>query len=138
MFDKKLSNTSFMNTTNVYSPIYRKRYFEGYSKGFNPFIQDDLGKKDDAFNSGFESGRFDYESMNGKISEGIPLRIVTKKILEDFLLAGMLGLRIDSDNYTVFQINNIRKWYLCGVEMYDPNESIYLFNILEQNGIQII
>lgn len=127
-----------MTTKNIYSSAYRKKYFEGYSKGFNPFMQDDLEKKDEAFIAGFESGRLEYESMNGKISEGIPLRIVTKKILEDFLLAGMLGLRIDSDNYTPFQISNIRKWYLCGIEMYDPNESSYLFNVLEQNGIQII
>lgn len=125
-----------MNTKNIYSPAYRKKYFEGYSKGFNPFVHIESLKKGEAFNSGYASGRMDYESMNGKVEEGIPLRIVTKKILEDFLLAGMLGLKIDSDNYNLFQISIIRKWYLCGVEMYDPQESIYLFNILEENGIQ--
>lgn len=126
-----------MSTKNIYSPTYRKKYFEGYSNGFNPFVQIDSVEKGDAFNSGYTSGSMDYESMNGKISEGIPLRIVTKKILEDFLLAGMIGLKVDSDDYNNFQISVIRKWYLCGVEMYDPNESIYLFNILEKNGIQI-
>lgn len=126
-----------MSTKNIYSPTYRKKYFEGYSNGFNPFIQIDSLKKGHAFNSGYTSGSMDYESMNGKISDGIPLRIVTKKILEDFLLAGMIGLKVDSDDYNTFQISVIRKWYLCGVEMYDPNESIYLFNILEENGIQI-
>ncbi|TDD98748.1 hypothetical protein [Flavobacterium cellulosilyticum] len=126
-----------MSTKNIYSPTYRKKYFEGYSKGFNPFLANESSKKGEAFNSGFTSGRMDYESMNGAINEGIPLRIVTKKILEDFLLAGMIGLKIDSDNYNLFQISVIREWYLCGVEMYNPKESMYLFNILEENGIQI-
>jgi hypothetical protein len=38
--------------------------------------------------------------MNGYLSAGIPTRIVTDKVLEDFLLAGMLGMPIDTDNYT--------------------------------------
>lgn len=126
-----------MRTTDIYSATYRKNYFEGYSEGFNPFVQLNLQSKDEAFNLGYTSGKMDYESMNGNINDGIPLKIVTKKILEDFLLAGMLGLKIDSDDYNMYQISVIRKWYICGVEMYDPKESIYLFKILEENGIQM-
>jgi len=138
MFDvENIKYNNNMSTKNIYSPTYRKKYFEGYSEGFNPFLQMEYVKKEEAFDSGFASGRMDYENMNGNINEGIPLRIVTKKILEDFLLAGMFGLKIDSDNYTSFQISVIRKWYLCGIEMYNPKESMYLFKILEENGIQM-
>jgi len=126
-----------MNTKNIYSPAYRKVYFEGYSNGLNPFFQVNFKKNNDAFNSGFISGRADYERMNGDVSKGIPQRIVTNKILEDFLLAGLLGLSIDAEGYTSYQLSIIRKWYLSGVEKYDPNESIYLFAILERNGIYI-
>lgn len=126
-----------MSTQNIYSPTYRKKYFEGYSDGFNPFLQINCAKKGEAYKSGYTAGKMDYENMNGSINDGIPLKIVTKKILEDFLLAGMLGLKIDSDDYSMYQIGIIRQWYICGVEMYDPKESIYLFNVLEENGIQI-
>ena len=125
-----------MNTKNIYSPTYRKNYFEGYSNGFNPFFQVNSNNHDEAFDAGFNSGRIDYERMNGAIDEGIPKRIVTNKILEDFLLAGLLGLSIDIEDYTSHQLSIIRKWYLSGVEKYDPNESIYLFAILKKNGIQ--
>jgi len=126
-----------MDTKNIYSPAYRQDYFEGYSNGLNPFLQVNCDNKGDAFNSGFDSGRMDYEGMNGSIIEGIPQRIVTNKVLEDFLLSGLLGLSIETDGYTSFQLNIIAKWYLSGIEKYDPNESIYLFRILEKNGIEI-
>ena len=54
--------------------------------------------------------------MNGYIVDGIPERIVTIKILEDFLLAGILGLSIETEGYTIFQLNVISKWYQSGVE----------------------
>ncbi len=126
-----------MNTKNIFSSAYRKDYFEGYSNGLNPYLKVNFKKNDDAFSSGFNSGRNDYERMNGDINEGIPLRIVTNKVLEDFLLAGLIGLSIDTEGYTHFQLSVIRKWYLSGLEKYDPNESIYLFAILKKNGIQI-
>ena len=75
--------------------------------------------------------------MIGRILEGIPQRIVTVKILEDFLLAGMLGLGIDDEGYNFFQLNGIAKWYESGIEKYDPNQCVYLSEILEGNGIQI-
>jgi hypothetical protein len=125
-----------MNTKNIFDSVYRQEYFEGYSNGINPFPQTNCNKSSEAFNSGFNSGRMDYEEMNGDIKNGIPQRIVTNKVLEDFLLAGLLGLSIDSDGYTAYQLDVIEKWYLSGVEKYDPNQSIYLFEILEENGIQ--
>nr|WP_314896455.1 hypothetical protein [uncultured Flavobacterium sp.] len=121
----------------IFSPAYRQDYVEGYSIGLNPFQQFNTAKKNDAFISGFNSGRSDYERMNGYISEGIPQRIITDKVLEDFLIAGLLGLPFEADGYTSHQINMIEKWYQSGIEKYDPNQSICLFEILEENGILI-
>jgi hypothetical protein len=126
-----------MSTKNVFNSVYRQEYFEGYTRGINPLPQVEYHKDSVAFMAGFKSGRMDYEEMNGSVKEGIPQRIVNNKVLEDFLLAGLLGLSIDTDGYTLFQLEVIEKWYLSGVEKYDPNQSIYLFEILEENGIQM-
>ncbi len=127
-----------MDTKNIFSTTYRQDYFQGYSNGFNPFLEINSKKSSVAFISGFNSGRMDYEEMNGRIAEGIPQRIVTTKILEDFLLAGLLGLSIeDTNEYTSHQINIISKWYQSGVEKYDPSQSVYLSSILEEGGIQM-
>ncbi|MFI0490042.1 hypothetical protein [Flavobacterium sp.] len=126
-----------MNTKNIFDPTYRQDYLEGYSNGSNPFFKVNCKEKSEAFNSGFNSARTEYERMNGHILEGIPQRIVTVKVLEDFLLAGMLGLSVDNEGYTFFQLNVIAKWYESGIEKYDPNQSVYLSEILEENGIQI-
>jgi hypothetical protein len=127
-----------MDTKNIFSTTYRQDYFQGYSNGFNPFLEINNEKSSVAFISGFNSGRMDYEEMNGQISKGIPQRTVTIKVLEDFLLAGLLGLSIeDTNEYTVYQLNIISKWYQSGVEKYDPSQSIYLSTILEETGIQL-
>jgi hypothetical protein len=127
-----------MDTKNIFSTAYRQDYFDGHSNGMNPFLQIDSTKSSVAFISGFNSGRMDYEEMNGQISKGIPKRIVTIKVLEEFLLAGLLGLSIeDTDDYSLYQLNIIAKWYQSGVEKYDPSQSVYLFDILEENGIQV-
>ena len=122
---------------NIFSPTYRQDYFEGYSIGLNPYKSIECTEKSKAFYSGFESGRLDYESRNGKICDGIPNCIVTNKILEEFLLAGLLGLSIETDSYTIFQLNVIVKWYQSGTEKYDPSQTNYLLTILENKGIEI-
>jgi len=121
---------------NIFNPIYRVDYLDGYSSGLNPYLklQDD---KSEAYVFGFEQGRADYERMNGKVTYGIPQLIVTNKVLEDFLLAGMLGMDIDSDGYNAFQIDVIQKWYQSGVEKYDPSQCSYLLSILEENDIEL-
>ena len=122
---------------NIFNPVYRHDYLEGYTLGLNPYSKE-LEHQNDAYNFGFSQARLDYESKNGKISNGIPQLIVTNKVLEDFLLAGMLGMSINADGYTAFQIEVIQKWYESGVEKYDANQSLYLLAILEQNGIEIV
>lgn len=122
---------------NIFNPIYRQDYLQGYSNGSNPYLTIP-GKKNEAFIYGFNQGRLDYERMNGKIIHGIPKLIVTNKVLEDFLLAGMLGISINEDGYTAFQIDVISKWYQSGIEKYNPNHSSYLIALLEDNGIDII
>jgi hypothetical protein len=121
----------------IFGPVYREHYFDGYSKGLNPFMEFNFAKANEAFIAGFDSGRSDYERMNGTISGGIPQCIVTDKILEDFLLAGLLGLSTDTENYTSFQKDLISRWYQSGLEKQEPNQSITLDELLEKNGIQI-
>lgn len=122
---------------NIFNPIYRQDYLKGYSNGQNPYLEV-KEKQNEAYIYGFNQGRQDYERMNGKIIHGIPKLIVTNKVLEDFLLAGMLGISINDDDYTAFQIDVISKWYQSGIEKYNPNQSSYLLGILEENGIEII
>jgi hypothetical protein len=127
-----------MAIKNIFGSSYRQDYLDGYSNGQNPTVQMDSEKCSLGYISGFNSGRMDYEEMNGPISKGIPPRIVNIKILEDFLLAGLLGLSIEeTDDYTPFQLSVIAKWYISGVENYDPSHSTYLFDVLEDIGIQI-
>jgi hypothetical protein len=122
---------------NIFSPINRQDYLKGFSNGQNPYLKVEESQTD-AYIFGFNQGRLDYERMNGKIIHGIPKLIVTNKVLEDFLLAGMLGISINDDDYTAFQIDVISKWYQSGIEKYNPSQSSYLLGILEENGIDII
>lgn len=122
---------------NIFNPIYRQDYLGGYSKGLNPYLKIPDSQKE-AYIFGFHQGRLEYERMNGKIIHGIPKLIVTNKVLEDFLLAGMLGISINDDGYTAFQIDIISKWYQSGIEKYNPYQSSYLLGILEENGIEIV
>ena len=120
----------------IYNPIYRKDYFEGFSEGLNPtlLLKD---SRSEAFLDGFQLGREEYENLNGKISNGIPQLIVTTKVLEDFLMAGMLGMNIDETGYTPFQIEVIQKWYQSGIEKYDVYSNRSLLTILDNNGIEL-
>jgi hypothetical protein len=68
---------------------------------------------------GFNAGRSEYERMNGLICNGIPQRIVTDMILEDFLIAGLLGF-IDDEGYTAHQVAMIEEWYQSGIESMNP------------------
>lgn len=128
-----------MKPINIFNSSFCQDYFDGYSNGQNPFLLIDSEKSNVAYISGFNSGRMDYEEMNGEVSSGIPQRIVTLKVLEEFFLAGLLGLSIeDDDNYTPYQINVIAKWYQKGIEKYEPSYSTYLFGILNENGIEVV
>lgn len=121
---------------NIFDPIYRSDYYSGYTDGQNPFLSPIMIERhSEAFNTGFTFGRLSYERLNGPISKGIPPIILTDKILEEFLLAGMLGMHIDYDGFTDHQLVIISQWYESGVEKYDPNQNIYLLALLERNGI---
>lgn len=122
---------------NIFNPIYRQDYLEGYSNGLNPFSEVKNNTANSAFNDGFNSGRLDYENLNGSILDGIPKKIITEKILEEFLLAGLLGINVDTEGYTHFQIGKLLTWYQSGIEKYDPEQNSYLLDILEENGIEI-
>ena len=120
---------------NIFCPIYKEEYTKGFSEGLNPHsIYHNQTK---AYTSGFDDGRQEYESMNGYIRNGVPQLIVTTKIVEDFLLAGLLGLYIDYDGYNSYQLYVLEKWYLSGIEKYDHKQSGYLIDLLEKNGIEL-
>jgi len=121
----------------ISNPNYRQDYLDGYSNGFNPFVEVKIKKNNEAFNDGFQSGRLYYESINGCIAEGIPQKIITEKVLEDFLIAGLLDLDINTEGYTNYQMKVLDKWYQSGVEKYEPAQNLYLSLILEENGIQM-
>jgi hypothetical protein len=55
----------------TYNSIYVKEYYEGYSMGINPFSSSNLVKSNAAIYAGFQSGRSEYERMNGYLSAGI-------------------------------------------------------------------
>jgi hypothetical protein len=122
----------------TYDSIYVKEYYEGYSIGVNPFSSSNFIQSSEAIVAGFQSGRSEYERMNGFLSGGIPNRILTDKILEDYLLAGMLGMSIDTLGYTPYQINTIVLWYQSGVEKYEPNQFDSLFGVLEELEVELI
>lgn len=138
ILNKNLLN-AFYNVfmKDIFNPVYRQDYTQGYNNGLNPYIKI-LEEQNKAYVYGFTQGRTDYERMNGKIIHGIPKLIVTNKVLEDFLLAGMLGISTNDDGYTAYQLDVISKWFQSGVEKYDPYQSSYLLGILEENGIDII
>ncbi|MEM0543284.1 hypothetical protein WFZ85_11705 [Flavobacterium sp. j3] len=121
---------------NIFNPVYRQEYLKGYSSGLNPYLTID-DTKNEVYAFGFCQGREEYEKMNGKVVYGIPQLIVTNKVLEDFLLAGMLGMNINADGYNAFQLDIILKWYQSGVEKYNPEQSEYLQEILAENGIEL-
>jgi hypothetical protein len=72
-----------------------------------------------------------------KAVDGIPQQIVTKSVLEDFLLSGLLGLNVETNGYNSCQLRIIEEWYQSGTEKYEPNQSDYLSEILKMNGISV-
>lgn len=121
-----------------YNPVYRDEYLQGFAVGLNPIEENQLvDQSNKAFNSGFQYGREEYERLNGKIALGIPKFILTDKILEEFMLAGMLGMEIEYAHYNSHQLYIIEQWYKSGIEKYDANETIYLVALLESEGIEV-
>ena len=125
------------NMKKALHPTHREEYLKGYAAGLNPYISFNKNNSSDAYHSGFDNGRLEYEAMNGLVFAGIPQRIVTRKTLDDFLLAGMLGLDIDSEGYTTFQLDVIEIWYRNGIEQYNPQQTDYLREVLEEEGIEL-
>lgn len=121
----------------LFNDLYRKNYYRGLAIGLDPYLEFNEAMKNEAVIAGFIAGRMEYERLNGCISNGIPDRIVTDKILEDFLIAGLLGLPIDDEGFTSHQLGLIAEWYQSGVEKYEPNQSILLTEILEKQGIAL-
>ena len=69
---------------NIFNPIYRQDYLQGYSNGLNPYLKI-LNNQNEAHKYGFYQGRLDYERMNGKVIYGIPKLIVTGLLVAGFV-----------------------------------------------------
>ncbi|MBQ0908236.1 hypothetical protein KBJ98_05925 [Flavobacterium sp. F-328] len=121
----------------IINDVYRQNYYRGLAIGLDPYLEFNDAMKNEAVIAGFIAGRMEYERLNGCISKGIPERIVTDKILEDFLIAGLLGLPIDDEGYTAHQLGLIAEWYQSGVEKYEPHVNVLLNDLLEVNGIEM-
>lgn len=122
---------------NTYNASYREQFYAGYASGLNPKQAVSGESKSEAYLSGFSSGRREYERLNGHIIFGIPKRILGKRQLEEFLLAGMLGMDTDTEGYTPHQLDILLKWYQSGIEKYDARQSSYLMTILDSLGIEM-
>ena len=115
----------------------------GYIFGQNPIFLDfeDLTNvapqyNNEAFLAGFKSGRKKYERINGRLEDGIPNKILTDKVLEDFLIAGELGMPMDAIGYNSLQISYITKYYRNGCQYYNSDNDICLYSMLCEFGIE--
>lgn len=127
----------------IFNSKYRKKYIQGYTFGLFPVFADceDMLRvaphyNNEAFISGFQEGRFEYEKLNGKIADGIPENIITEKILADFFLEGKLGLPLAISGFTPHQETLIRQYHQSGYTYYEPDFDISLYILLVANGVE--
>ena len=126
----------------IFNPTYRKTYIQGYTFGLLPVFHDceDMLMiaphfNNEAFITGFNDGRLEYENLNGKVENGIPEHIITEKVLAGFFLEGKLGMRLSTEGYTPHQTELIRKYYQSGYTYYESNFDISLYRHLAINQI---
>jgi hypothetical protein len=125
-------------------PLYRKLYLDGYVFGQNPAFLDceDIAKSaprynNRAFLNGFQTGRKDYEKLNGKLNDGVPRKILTTKILGRFTQSGQLGMPLEAVGYNSHQLKYIKEYYAKGRSNYVPENDFNLYLLLSENGIKI-
>ena len=59
---------------NIFNPVYRQDYLNGYSNGQNPYLVL-IDNQKEAYKFGFNQGRLDYEKMNRKSSKTLLVTI---------------------------------------------------------------
>jgi hypothetical protein len=128
----------------LYNPLYTKLYKQGYTFGLNPVFSDcetfsKIGPKynNEAFLCGFESGRSEYERLNGLVADGIPKRIVTRVVEHVFFLLGLTGLRFAAFGYTKYQSAVLERSYRNGLGLYNADNDIELYLMLSEHSIII-
>ncbi|MBF0694750.1 MAG: hypothetical protein IR153_06810 [Flavobacterium sp.] len=128
---------------NIFNSKFRKQYLNGYVFGQNPIFLDfeDLTSvapqfNNEAFLAGFKSGRRKYERINGLLENGIPENILTDKDLDEYLLAGELGMPLEAEGYTELQMSYIIKYYRSGSKNYNSDRDIALYSFLSDFGIE--
>jgi hypothetical protein len=113
-----------------------------YEKGF-VIGQDPTQKRMDyiednaALLKGFDNGRIQYIKLNGPLASGIPAKIVTKALLEEYKLHGAIGMRVCVKGYTKLQAMHLCRSYSKGRNDNDPANDIALCMLLKSAGIAI-
>ena len=127
---------------NLFDKTYKEAYSKGYQWGLSPAFNSIEDIKDfisldynEAFISGFNSGRLEYEKYNGAIIDGIPHRILTQKILTDYMLMGQIGMPLDMTHFNTPQKARIRKYYAVGLKHFCSDNDIMLCRVLNELGI---
>lgn len=127
---------------NLSDKTFNEAYAKGYQWGLSPAFKsieeiEDFISLDynDAFISGFDSGRQEYEKYNGPIADGIPHRILTQKILSDYMQIGRIGMPLDMKDFNPEQKARIRKYYSVGLKHFTGDNDITLCTVLAKLGI---
>jgi hypothetical protein len=117
---------------------FRKDYEKGFLLGQDPtqkrtdYIQDNA-----VLLNGFDNGRILYIKSNGSLEFGLPEKIVTKMLLEEYELLGSIGMPICVKGYTALQATLLRRSYFKGRNHHDPTGDIALCMLLQSTGIAI-
>ncbi|HEX9980959.1 MAG TPA: hypothetical protein VGB50_10400 [Flavobacterium sp.] len=129
---------------NTYSSEYMQAFIQAYEFGLNPAFIDveDMLSVAPFTNtaghiSGFMEGRKQYELLNGPVYNGIPRNILTEKILEQYMIDGIIGLSFDELGYTRHQLQHISRYYEAGKSKRNYKYSFILEHSLNQMGIAI-
>jgi hypothetical protein len=118
--------------------VYKKQYLRGYAFGMNPAFHECEDPRrivpavhDDAFLTGFQKGRDNYERWNGLLCDGIPDLVINDKVLSRYFTDGALGYPFEVSGYTVYQQHVIFQSYQAGMAEYDLRRDVMLSSFLQ-------
>ena len=128
----------------VFNPIDLHYFMDGYSHGLDPAVlryncikSFRIRDMNEAFRCGFESGRKEYESLNGKLCNGVPYQILNARALNECLLLGSLGMPLEKDAYNCEQQAEMKRWYEWGYSRNDRTPYEEMKEYLSECGISI-
>lgn len=129
----------------LFQQEFQKSYDQGYAFGLNPIFAtcENLDKiapnqRNEAFISGFQIGRAEYEELNGSVEDGIPEVILTEQILLGFRIDAQLGIPLQAENFNLKQMAFIKEHYEIGAKRYDFMQQISFYRVLADNEISTL